>query len=262
MEDFGYKKQKKSLNNNNLKKKFFLLAVFISFGLFFWIVLKAYHFINNTNPNEIAVINATSSVIKVQKPTTPEEYGNNNNSIYEDILQKKGENIGNYQEVKTIDTAKQPTQINGNNQKSPKNTNETNTKEPNETPKTNPEKTTKNTPQQIKSNIDSAEKVPKKTLNKTPEKSLKNEKSNTIKVQVAAMSSLDLAEEYWQKISKNQAKILKNYQHFIEKIDLNNKGILFRLKIGDFANQSEAEEFCQKFIFNSQKTKADCIILH
>ena len=76
------------------------------------------------------------------------------------------------------------------------------------------------------------------------------------------MSSLDLAEEYWQKISKNQAKILKNYQHFIEKIDLNNKGILFRLKIGDFASQSEAEEFCQKFIFNSQKTKADCIILH
>ena len=249
MEDFGYKKQKNSLNTNNLKKKFFLLAVVISFGLFFWIVLKAYDFISNNNPNEIPTIKATSAIIKIQKPTIPEE-SNNNNSIYEDILQKKGENINNYQVVKAIDTAKQPSQINENNQKSPKIINEISEK----ILKANLEKATKNVSQQIKSNINSTE----KTLNKTS----KDEKNNIIKVQVAAMSSLDLAEEYWQKISKNQAKILKNYQHFIEKIDLNNKGILFRLKIGDFAHQQEAEEFCQQFIFYSKKTKADCIILH
>jgi len=257
MEDFGYKKQKKSLNNNNLKKKFFLLAVLISFGLFFWIVLKAYRFINDNNSSEIQVIKAKSTVIKIQKPETTEEF-NNNNLIYEDILQKKSENIDDYQKVKVIDTAKKPSQINENNQKAPKNANETNIKMPNEALKTNPEKTTKNTPQQIKSNINSAEKVQEKTLDKT----LKNEKNNNIKVQIAAMSSLDLAEEYWQKISKNQAKIIKNYKHFIEKTDLNNKGILFRLKIGDFVNQNEAEEFCQNFIFHSKKTKADCIILH
>ena len=249
MEDFGYKKQKKSLNTTNLKKKFFLFALVISFGLFFWIVLKAYYFISNNNPNEIPIIKATSAIIKVQKPITPEE-SNNNNSIYEDILQKKAENIGNYQAVKTIDTAKQPSQINNNNQKSPKNINITS----DTILKTDSEKSTKNVSQPITSNNNSTE----KTFNKT----LKNETNNTIKVQVAAMSSLDLAEEYWQKISNNQAKILKNYQHFIEKIDLNNKGILFRLKIGDFANQSEAEQFCQQFIFYSKKTKADCIILH
>jgi hypothetical protein len=76
------------------------------------------------------------------------------------------------------------------------------------------------------------------------------------------MSSAELAEEYWQKIVKNQAKILKNYQHFIEKIDLNNKGILFRLKIGDFTSKNEAENFCQQFILHSKKTTADCIILN
>ncbi len=247
MEDFGYKKQ--SLNNNNLKKKFFFLAAVISFGLFFWIVLNAYHFISNNNPKEIPIIKATSTIIKTQKPTSPEE-SNNNNSIYEDILQKKAENINNYQAVKAIDTAKQPSPIDENNQKSSKITNEISEK----ILKTDLEKSTKTATQQIKPNINSTE----KNINKT----LKNEKNNIIKVQVAAMSSLDLAEEYWQKISKNQAKILKNYHHFIEKIDLNNKGILFRLKIGDFTNQSEAEEFCQQFIFHSKKTKADCIILH
>jgi cell division septation protein DedD len=230
MEDFGYKKQKKAPNNGNFKKKLFLLAIIFSFGLFFWIVLKSYYFITNTNQNEIETIKAVVPIIKVSK-SIETEAEINNNSIYEDILHKKGENIDDHQIAKITDTAKQPTNINNEN---------------------------------LEHNTQSktiSAKTPEKLIKEKPTKTSNNEE-DVIKVQIAAMSSAELAEEYWQKIVKNQAKILKNYQHFIEKIDLNNKGILFRLKIGDFTSKNEAENFCQQFILHSKKTTADCIILN
>ena len=230
MEDFGYKKQKKAPNNGNFKKKLFLLAIIFSFGLFFWIVLKSYYFITNTNQNEIETIKALVPIIKVSK-SIETETEINNNSIYEDILHKKGENIDDHRIAKITDTAKQPTKINNENLE-----------------------------QNTQSKTISA-KTPEKLIKEKPTKTSNNEE-DTIKVQIAAMSSAELAEEYWQKIVKNQAKILKNYQHFIEKIDLNNKGILFRLKIGDFTSKNEAENFCQQFILHSKKTTADCIILN
>ncbi len=230
MEDFGYKKQKKAPNNGNFKKKLFLLAIIFSFGLFFWIVLKSYYFITNTNQNEIETIKALVPIIKVSK-SIETETEINNNSIYEDILHKKGENIDDHQIAKITDTAKQPTKINNENLE-----------------------------QNTQSKTISA-KTPEKLIKEKPTKTSNNEE-DAIKVQIAAMSSAELAEEYWQKIVKNQAKILKNYQHFIEKIDLNNKGILFRLKIGDFTSKNEAENFCQQFILHSKKTTADCIILN
>lgn len=230
MEDFGYKKQKKAPNNGNFKKKLFLLAIIFSFGLFFWIVLKSYYFITNTNQNEIETIKALVPIIKVSK-SIETETEINNNSIYEDILHKKGENIDDHRIAKITDTAKQPTKINNENLE-----------------------------QNTQSKTISA-KTPEKLIKEKPTKTSNNEE-DAIKVQIAAMSSAELAEEYWQKIVKNQAKILKNYQHFIEKIDLNNKGILFRLKIGDFTSKNEAENFCQQFILHSKKTTADCIILN
>ena len=230
MEDFGYKKQKKAPNNGNFKKKLFLLSIIFSFGLFFWIVLKSYYFITNTNQNEIETIKALVPIIKVSK-SIETETEINNNSIYEDILHKKGENIDDHQIAKITDTAKQPTKINNENLE-----------------------------QNTQSKTISA-KTPEKLIKEKPTKTSNNEE-DAIKVQIAAMSSAELAEEYWQKIVKNQAKILKNYQHFIEKIDLNNKGILFRLKIGDFTSKNEAENFCQQFILHSKKTTADCIILN
>ena len=230
MEDFGYKKQKKAPNNGNFKKKLFLLAIIFSFGLFFWIVLKSYYFITNTNQNEIETIKALVPIIKVSK-SIETETEINNNSIYEDILHKKGENIDDHQIAKITDTAKQPTKINNENLE-----------------------------QNTQSKTISA-KTPEKLIKEKPTKTSNNEE-DTIKVQIAAMSSAELAEEYWQKIVKNQAKILKNDQHFIEKIDLNNKGILFRLKIGDFTSKNEAENFCQQFILHSKKSTADCIILN
>ena len=230
MEDFGYKKQKKAPNNGNFKKKLFLLSIIFSFGLFFWIVLKSYYFITNTNQNEIETIKALVPIIKVSK-SIETETEINNNSIYEDILHKKGENIDDHQIAKITDTAKQPTKINNENLE-----------------------------QNTQSKTISA-KTPEKLIKEKPTKTSNNEEG-AIKVQIAAMSSAELAEEYWQKIVKNQAKILKNYQHFIEKIDLNNKGILFRLKIGDFTSKNEAENFCQQFILHSKKTTADCIILN
>jgi hypothetical protein len=232
MEDFGYKKQKKNTNNGNVKKK--LLAIVLSFAVFFWIVIKSYYFINNTNLNQIETIKAEVSNIKVQKPIEAEM---NNNSIYEDILQKKGENIDNYQTATNIQNINKPSKIN-------------------ETENNNLDQK-----HAFKQQEKPQKKLPIKPQAPKEKLSEKLRESNFIKVQIAALSSFESAEEYWQKIANNQAKILKNYQHFIETIDLHNKGILFRLKIGDFSSKNEAENFCQQFILQSKKTKADCIIL-
>ena len=44
-------------------------------------------------------------------------------------------------------------------------------------------------------------------------------------------------------------------------MNLGKKGIFFRLQIGNFSDQVEAEGFCKKYILQMQKAKADCIVV-
>ncbi len=81
------------------------------------------------------------------------------------------------------------------------------------------------------------------------------------RVQVAAMGSKDSAERYWRYISNRNSDLVENYNRYITKIDLGQRGIFYRLQIGNFKTQDKAENFCQEFILKNNKDESDCIIL-
>ncbi len=81
------------------------------------------------------------------------------------------------------------------------------------------------------------------------------------RVQVAAMGSKDAAERYWYYIVKNNANLVKNYDRYITEIDLGQRGVFYRLQIGNFKTQDKAERFCREFVLKNNKDESDCIIL-
>ena len=105
----------------------------------------------------------------------------------------------------------------------------------------------------------------KKDQPKEQVKSAEPQPKNPIKgfsrVQVAALTSKNSAVDYWSKLKKTYPNLLSNLNYFISEVNLGTKGTFYRLQIGNFRNQVDAENFCQKFIFQAGKSKADCIIV-
>ncbi len=89
----------------------------------------------------------------------------------------------------------------------------------------------------------------------------KKDKPRIVRVQIAAMSSKSVAEANWQKLKTEHSKIFNKLKPFIEEINLGKKGSFYRLQVGNFFNQVEADEFCIKYINATHKNKADCIVV-
>lgn len=89
----------------------------------------------------------------------------------------------------------------------------------------------------------------------------KKDRPRIVRVQIAAMSSKSVAEANWQKLKTEHSKIFSKLKPFIEEINLGKKGSFYRLQVGNFFNQVEADEFCVKYINATQKNKADCIVV-
>jgi hypothetical protein len=75
------------------------------------------------------------------------------------------------------------------------------------------------------------------------------------------MSSRDAASEHWQKFSGRYSSIFSDLKPFIEKVDLGKRGIFFRLQVGNFPSQIEAEKFCSQYVIQTRKNSADCIVV-
>ena len=75
------------------------------------------------------------------------------------------------------------------------------------------------------------------------------------------MSSKENCEEHWKKLSRLYPKVFSGTKYFIEEADLGRRGVFYRLQIGDFFNQIDAEEFCTRFVSQAQKTRSDCIVV-
>ncbi|MFM7620791.1 MAG: SPOR domain-containing protein [Alphaproteobacteria bacterium] len=88
-----------------------------------------------------------------------------------------------------------------------------------------------------------------------------SQRKKYIRVQIAAMSSKELAEDQWKRLLRTHPNLFVNLRSAIQKVDLGKRGIFYRLQIGEFFNQIEAENFCQKYISQAQKTRADCIVV-
>ncbi len=75
-------------------------------------------------------------------------------------------------------------------------------------------------------------------------------------VQLGAYRSLEKAEFEWHRISGNLPKLMKNKEFLVEKAYLNDKGAIYRLKVGPFSNSQSAKNFCNSL----RKKQLDCFL--
>ena len=271
MEDFGYQKDKEDKESSNFNKQIFLaLAVIASISLFVYITISAYHFVYQDDEN-VELIKAPQVPIRISL----EENSSNSSdpkidrNIYEDIFGNKKE-AGRIEDTKvanTIETALPPEKTQNSN--NAKNNFENNSLQPAPNIQANSNTAIQNnliTPDLSTTNPTSSDnsfnQTEKETLsNNTNEEVKTNERRKFIRVQIAAMSSQEHAQEQWKKLLRNHPDLFINLRSAIQKVDLGKRGIFYRLQIGEFFNQIEAENFCQKYLTQTQKTRADCIVV-
>ena len=63
-------------------------------------------------------------------------------------------------------------------------------------------------------------------------------------VQLAAFRSQDAAETAWTKMNSTKPGLYRSAQKRIQRADLGAKGVFYRLRVGSFAERSEASKFC------------------
>ncbi|MFC1659284.1 SPOR domain-containing protein [Pseudomonadota bacterium] len=83
----------------------------------------------------------------------------------------------------------------------------------------------------------------------------------SIKIQLSASSSKDNAEQYWKQLLSKYSDLFESKYHFIDVIDLGDKGKFYRLQVGYFSSNSNAKEFCENYTTKAKKNKTDCIII-
>ncbi len=268
MEDFGYKKTNEPEKKPLLMKKIFLIsATLLSLSAFTYITINAYYFINkNDSKKEIETIKGPDFDVKVYEGG---EYENKENkivdrSIYDDIF-------GNRKDI-----LKEEIKINKNQEpaypsESSKNSNNQKIIKENLDDTENLIKKIEDLSNQeieklpiAKDNIKPAKPIENSTSSSSQEPAKiqpKPRKRSAIRVQISAMSSKENCEEHWKKLSRLYPEVFSGTKYFIEEVDLGRRGIFFRLQIGDFFNQVDAEEFCSRFVSQAQKTRSDCIVV-
>lgn len=65
-------------------------------------------------------------------------------------------------------------------------------------------------------------------------------------LQLGAFRSNADAEAAWSKVLKSQSDILKGYGHTVEKADVKDKGIFYRLQVVSFPDKDKADALCAK----------------
>lgn len=76
-------------------------------------------------------------------------------------------------------------------------------------------------------------------------------------VQIAAFRSQDAAEAAWKTTSAKAPDIYRGAQKRIQRADLGAKGVFYRLRVGGFAERSEATAFCSAI----KDTGDNCIVV-
>lgn len=102
---------------------------------------------------------------------------------------------------------------------------------------------------------------PRKKSSKTKVSTITKADTHSIRVQIAALTSRESAKNYWRKISQSNSKLFSKLKPFTETVDLGKRGTFYRLQIGNFYNQTEAEKFCSRYISQTHRSKADCIMV-
>jgi hypothetical protein len=258
MEDFGYQKDESQNKFSGLAKSAFLTcATLFSITCFVYVTINSYYFIHQDKNSDIEIIKAEEGPIKIleEEKNSGENSLQINSSIYEDIFGNKGGKKENLKQVNPkIRSAPEPVLP-------PKITDKKEVRSA-----SNPEKII------VFSNDNKKEAPSKDLLTKTDgeERAITNKpavkldeknKKRAVRVQVAAMSSKTAAEDHWSKLNRLYPNLFSGLKSYSEEVNLGKRGIFYRLQVGNFFNQIEAEQFCEKYVVQTQKSKADCILV-
>jgi hypothetical protein len=277
MEDFGYLKDDNNNNSAIIKKAAMIGATLFSISCFIYVTISAYNFIRMDEKNRvIEMIKSPQEPIKVVEEYKYDEINNQNNGIkidkeiYEDIFGNKKEALAaNPKHIRMQEEPASPPIIDQQFQDEEELENPQDQKIENSKTSTKQTTEAKINDQSNKIIVFSQNNQQNKNdqilLGQTNKRSQLNtsdqHKKRTVRVQVAAFNSKTLSKEYWQKINHDYNNLLSGLRYYIEEADLGKKGIFYRLQIGNFINQIEAENFCNRFVLQAKKTRSDCIIV-
>ena len=245
MEDFGYiKNSEQSQMMIKTKKVFLIGATLFSVACFVYITINAYSFVYKNKDKKVQTIKSPKNPIKVFAKDKKREKGSMkiDRAIYEDIFgSKKEEKIAKQKIVRPSPPPKRDRRL---------------------------IKKQRVLDNETKKNIvvyseNKAKKPIKDLLTKKTGQSASKTRPNKryVRVQIAAMTSKTSAKEYYRKINRLDSSLFNNLEYYIQEVDLGKRGIFYRLQIGNFFNQIEAEKFCEKYVVKTNKSRADCIIV-
>jgi hypothetical protein len=280
MEDFGYQKDEEQAAFMQLMRRLFLVgATLFSIACFVYVTINAYYFVyQDGNSGEIETIKSPEGPIKVSENEN-EAAGVGavqiDRSIYEDIFgnnRKAAERTSNPKIREHLQPALPPKNV----AVAPKavapavveKMQPIETKTPaKEAPKQAPAKDQK---MLVYSDKEKAETPSKdlltsvdgrqRTTDPMPTKPVAKKRS-AVRVQVAAVTSQAAAEENWDRLNRLYPELFSRLKPFTQEVDLGKRGIFYRLQIGSFYNQIEAEEFCNRYVAQAKKSKSDCIVV-
>ncbi len=280
MEDFGYKKDEDENNFSTTAKKIFLVgATLFSIACFIYITISAYYFVYQDKESNIEVIRSPENPIKVLEDSPEKKESMQiDRSIYEDIFGNKShlkKEISDVHLRQIVQPALPPKSLEidrklikeSDKKFLQESLREKTPKEENSKAKIQPEKIAE---QKIiifsdsqKKDSSSQDLLTKNSGNKTAEEPKPSEKTKkrTIRVQVAALNSKESAKDAWKNLNQANSDLFSQLKPFIQEIDLGKRGIFYRLQVGNFYNQIEAEEFCNRYVSQTQKSRADCIVV-
>jgi len=76
-------------------------------------------------------------------------------------------------------------------------------------------------------------------------------------VQIAALRSEEAAETAWRRVTASSPELYHGAQKRIQRADLGSEGVFYRLRVGAFAERSEAVAFCEAI----KESGANCIVV-
>jgi len=77
-------------------------------------------------------------------------------------------------------------------------------------------------------------------------------------VQIAALRSEEAAETAWKRVTASAPELYYGATKVIQRADLGSEGVFFRLRVGAFADRSEASAFCDAI----KDAGANCIVVN
>ncbi len=288
MEDFGYSKQQEENAASSLVKRAFLVgATLFSVACFIYVTINAYYYFSQESNANVETIKAEANPLKVAEEIHEDEGEaiKMNNSIYEDIFGNK--KYAKEKEIKVMESATpalppkdQAIVAEGGGRSGAQNTQFVTSQSGNESKN----KVAPNKNGQIIVYSDTAPEPDSKVLANAAPSAKKAAPATTqppaspaelasaiakpssatakkVKVQIAALTSKTAADDYWDKLQHLHPKLFSGLKAFVEQVNLGKRGTFYRLQIGNFFDQVRAEEFCNKYVSQTQKNRADCIVV-